>query len=190
MAGEQNITFVGNAVRDPELRFTPNGAAVVNLTLAATPRKFNKQTNEWDDGDTVFMDVFAWQSLAENTAESIQKGMRVVAVGSLIQESWEDKETGKKQSKIKLRAEEIAPSVRFATARVTKADRPQQGGQQQQGQWGQGQGQQQGGWGQQGQQPPPQWGQQGGQQQPAGDPWATNPPQQQGAPSYDQPPPF
>ncbi|MEV5673489.1 single-stranded DNA-binding protein [Streptomyces sp. NPDC052503] len=133
MAGETVITVVGNVVDDPELRFTPSGAPVANFRIASTPRHFNRDTNEWKDGDPLFLGVSAWRQLGENVAESIQRGTRVVVVGRLIQRQYEDRD-GVKRSSYEMTAEEVAPSLRKATAAVTKttgqngAQQPQQAG--------------------------------------------------------------
>jgi len=185
MAGETVITVVGNLTGDPELRFTPSGAAVANFTIASTPRSFDKQTNEWKDGDTLFLSCSIWRQAAENVAESLQKGMRVVAQGRLKQRSYETRE-GEKRTVVELEVEEVGPSLKYATAKVARVTRgggggggfgggnddpwasqgqpaAQSGGQQGGGQQGGGQGS----WG----------GQQGGgagapQGGPAQDPWA------------------
>ena len=201
MAGETVITLVGNLTGDPELRFTPSGAAVANFTVASTPRKFNRQTNEFEDGETLFQRCSVWREMAENVVESLHRGARVVVYGNLEGTSWEDKDSGQKRSGTQMNVLDVGPSLKYATAQVTKVQR-QQG--QQQG------GQQQGGWGgaPQGQQPPAQggggWGQQPQQQGPTpqqqgGGGWSQQgqqsaPPQQQGhgggwgQPPQDEPP--
>ncbi|MCZ4499425.1 MAG: single-strand binding protein [Marmoricola sp.] len=183
MAGETLITVVGNLTGDPELRFTPSGAAVANFTIASTPRNFDRQTNEWKDGDTLFLNCSIWRQAAENVAESLQKGMRVVAQGRLKARSYETRE-GEKRTVMELDVEEVGPSLKYATAKVARVTRsdggggfsggggggndpwassnqpspaPAQGG----GSWGGNQGAPQGG--------APQGGQQAPQQQ---DPWA------------------
>jgi single-strand DNA-binding protein len=182
MAGDTVITVIGNITGDPELRFTPSGAAVANFTVASTPRQFDRQSNEWKDGETLFMRCSVWRDAAENVAESLQRGTRVIVSGRLKSRSYETKE-GEKRTVVEMEVDEVGPSLRYATAKV---NRTQRGG-------GQGGGGGFGG-GQQG-------GGQGGQQE---DPWATGPssapasaPQgggQQaggwggGAPSYDEPP--
>lgn len=123
MSGETPITVVGNLTADPELRFTPSGAAVANFTIASTPRKFDKQSNEWQDAETLFMRGSAWRELGENVAESLSKGTRVVATGRLVSRSWEDKETGQKRTIMEMEVDEIAPSLRYATAKVTKNEK-------------------------------------------------------------------
>ncbi|MFJ4011576.1 single-stranded DNA-binding protein [Streptomyces sp. NPDC090026] len=172
MAGETVITVVGNLVDDPELRFTPSGAAVAKFRVASTPRTFDRQTNEWKDGESLFLTCSVWRQAAENVAESLQRGMRVVVQGRLKQRSYEDRE-GVKRTVFELDVEEVGPSLRNATAKVTKTTgRGGQGG------YGGGQ-QGGGGWGQ-----GPGGGQQGGGGAPADDPWATGTPagggQQQG----------
>jgi len=119
MAGETIITVVGNLTADPELRFTPSGAAVATFTVASTPRTFNKQANEWKDGETLFMRCSVWREAAENVAESLAKGQRVIVQGRLVQRSWEDKE-GQKRTVIEMQADEVGPSLRYATAKVTR----------------------------------------------------------------------
>ncbi|MFE5870672.1 MULTISPECIES: single-stranded DNA-binding protein [Streptomyces] len=164
MAGETVITVVGNLVDDPELRFTPSGAAVAKFRVASTPRTFDRQTNEWKDGESLFLTCSVWRQAAENVAESLQRGMRVIVQGRLKQRSYEDRE-GVKRTVYELDVEEVGASLKNATAKVTKtAGRGGQGGY--------GGGQQQGGWsgGSGGQQ------QQGGGGAPADDPWATSAP--------------
>ena len=153
MAGETQITIVGNVVADPELRFTQNGAAVANFTIASTPKKFDKQSNEFKDGETLFMRCSAWREMAENVAESLGRGTRVVAQGNLTARSFQTKE-GENRTVMELDVQEVGPSLRYASAMVTKNERGGFGGGQQgypqQGQQNYQQGQQQGGWGQQG----------------------------------------
>lgn len=201
MAGETTLTIVGNLTQDPELRFTPSGAAVANFTVASTPRTFDRQSNEFKDGETLFMRCSVWREAAENVAESLQRGMRVVVTGRLVSRSWDDKETGQKRSVMEMQVDEVGPSLRYATAKVTKTQRGNGqgggfGGQQGSGFGGQqGGGQQGGGWG-------------GGNAGQSDDPWSTGggqggrapaapaqggAPAQQGggwggAPSYDEPP--
>ena len=122
MAGETQITVVGNMVADPDLRFTPSGVAVANFTLASTPRTFDRQRNEWVDGEALFLRCAAWKQLGENMAESLTKGMRVVAVGRLVQRSYETRE-GEKRTVVELQVDEIGPSLRYATAKVTRTQR-------------------------------------------------------------------
>ncbi|MFJ7990276.1 single-stranded DNA-binding protein [Streptomyces sp. NPDC096351] len=120
MAGETVITVVGNLVDDPELRFTPAGAAVAKFRIASTPRVFDKQTNEWKDGDGLFLTCSVWRQAAENVAESLQRGMRVIVQGRLRQRSYEDRE-GVKRTVYELEVEEVGPSLKGATAKVTKS---------------------------------------------------------------------
>jgi single-strand DNA-binding protein len=160
MAGETVITVVGNLVDDPELRFTPSGAAVANFRIASTPRTFDKQTNEWKDGDALFLTCSVWRQAAENVAESLQKGMRVVVQGRLKSRQYETRE-GEKRTVFEIDVDEVGPSLKYATAKVTRTQRSGSGG---------GYGAQQGG-------------QQGGGQS-ANDPWAT--PAPQGAPAGGQ----
>ncbi|WP_406094749.1 single-stranded DNA-binding protein [Streptomyces sp. NBC_01013] len=171
MAGETVITVVGNLVDDPELRFTPSGAAVAKFRVASTPRIFDRQTNEWKDGEGLFLTCSVWRQAAENVAESLTRGMRVVVQGRLKQRSYEDRE-GVKRTVYELDVEEVGPSLKSATAKVTKTTgRGGQGGQG--GQGGYGGGQQGGGnWGG----GPGSGGQQGGGGAPADDPWATSAP--------------
>jgi single-strand DNA-binding protein len=125
--GDVNITVVGNLTDDPELRFTPSGAAVANFTVASTPRFFDKATNDWKDGDALFLRCSVWRQAAENVAESLQRGGRVIVTGRLRQRSYETKE-GEKRTVVELEVDEIGPSLRFATAKVTKASRGGGGG--------------------------------------------------------------
>ncbi|MFI5749085.1 single-stranded DNA-binding protein [Streptomyces sp. NPDC051644] len=120
MAGETVITVVGNLVDDPELRFTPSGAAVAKFRVASTPRIFDRQTNEWKDGEGLFLTCSVWRQTAENIAESLQRGMRVIVQGRLKQRSYEDRE-GVKRTVYELDVEEVGPSLKNATAKVTKA---------------------------------------------------------------------
>ncbi|QUE25352.1 ssDNA binding protein [Microbacterium phage Fizzles] len=166
MAGETIITVVGNATADPELRYTQQGKPVVNLTIASTPRTFDRQANEWKDGEALFLRASAWNEMAEHIAGTITKGMRVIAQGALKQRSYQDRE-GNQRTSIELEIMEIGPSLRYATAQVTRVQNGQGGGGQQQAQ------------------------QQGGQQQPGyGPPTGYGPPQgQQGPPQGQQQPP-
>ncbi|MGV1088531.1 MAG: single-stranded DNA-binding protein [Mycobacterium sp.] len=127
MAGETTITVVGNLTADPELRFTPAGAAVANFTVASTPRTFDRQTNEWKDGEALFLRCSIWREAAENVAESLTRGARVVVTGRLKQRSFETKE-GEKRTVMELEVDEIGPSLRYATAKVNKASRGGGGG--------------------------------------------------------------
>ncbi|MFD8750603.1 single-stranded DNA-binding protein [Kitasatospora sp. NPDC059577] len=204
MAGETVITLVGNLVDDPELRFTPSGAAVAKFRIASTPRTFDRQTNEWKDGESLFLTCNVWRQPAENVAESLQRGMRVIVQGRLRQRSYETKE-GEKRTVFEVEVDEVGPSLRSATAKVTRANRSggpggpgggfggqQGGGQQGGGNWGGGGGQQGGSWG----------GNSGGQSGPSEDPWASSAPSGGnqgggwGAPSggggggYSEEPPF
>ena len=127
MAGETVITVIGNLTGDPELRFTPSGAAVANFTVASTPRTFDRQANEFKDGDTLFMRCSIWREAAENVAESLTKGTRVIASGRLVQRSYETRE-GEKRTVVELQVDEIGPSLRYASAKVTRAQRSGGGG--------------------------------------------------------------
>lgn len=127
MAGDTVITVIGNLTGDPELRFTPSGAAVANFTIASTPRQFDRQSNEWKDGDTLFMRCSIWREAAENVAESLTKGTRVIASGRLVQRSYETRE-GEKRTVVELQVEEVGPSLRYASAKVTRAQRSGGGG--------------------------------------------------------------
>jgi len=120
MAGETLITVVGNLTADPELRYTQNGLAVANFTIASTPRSFDRQANEWKDGDALFLRASVWREFAEHVAGSLTKGMRVVATGRLKQRSYQDRE-GQNRTAIELEVDEIGPSLRYATAQVTRA---------------------------------------------------------------------
>jgi single-strand DNA-binding protein len=162
MSGETVITIVGNATSDPELRFTPAGAAVAKFTVASTPRTYNKQTNAWEDGATLFLPVTVWRQQAENVAGSVVKGMRVVVQGRLSQRSYEDRE-GVKRTVFELEGDEVAVSLRSATAVVTKSSSG--GGQQAYQQARQAQG-----------------------QASVGDPWQSSTPGTQQAGGGDEPP--
>jgi single-strand DNA-binding protein len=150
MAGDTVITIVGNVTGDPELRFTPSGAAVANFTVASTPRAFDRQSNEWKDGETLFMRCSVWRDAAENVAESLARGTRVVVTGRLKSRSYETKE-GEKRTVVEMEVDEVGPSLRYATAKVVKTQRGGSGG-------GFGGGGSQGG---------------GGYAAPEADPWAT-----------------
>lgn len=159
MAGETTITVVGNLTSDPELRFTPSGSAVANFTIASTPRTFDRQSNEWKDGETLFLRASVWREAAENVAETLTKGTRVVAQGRLKSRSYETKE-GEKRTVMELEVDEIGPSLRYASAKVSRTQRSGGGG----GGFGGDNGGGSGSGSNQG------WG--GGQQsQPAQDPW-------------------
>jgi single-strand DNA-binding protein len=127
MAGETPITLVGNLVDDPELRFTPSGSAVANFRIASTPRTFDRQTNEWKDGDSLYLTCNVWRQYAENVAESLTKGMRVIVQGRLKQRSYETRE-GEKRTVFEVEVDEVGPALRSATAKVTKAARGGGGG--------------------------------------------------------------
>jgi single-strand DNA-binding protein len=127
MAGETVITVVGNVTDDPELRFTPAGAAVANFTVASTPRTFDRNSNEWKDGDTLFLRCSVWRQAAENVAESLHRGNRVIVQGRLRQRSFETRE-GEKRTVVELEVDEVGPSLRFATAKVSKTTRGGGGG--------------------------------------------------------------
>ena len=127
MAGETTITVIGNLVDDPELRFTPSGAPVANFRIASTPRTFDRQTNEWKDGDTLFLACAVWRQAAENVAESLQRGMRVIVQGRLKSRQYETRE-GEKRTVFEIDVEEVGPSLRSASAKVTKTTRSGGGG--------------------------------------------------------------
>lgn len=146
MAGETQVTVVGNMVADADLRFTPSGAAVANFTIASTPRSFDRQRNEWVDGEALFLRCAAWKQLGENVAESLTKGTQVIVQGRLKSRSYETKE-GEKRTSMELEVDAIGPSLQFATATVNRGGR---GGSQPRGNQGAGggfNGQQQGGFG-------------------------------------------
>ena len=121
MASENQVTIVGNLTRDPELRYTPNGAAVVKLGVAVS-RRVKDESGQWKDADTSFFDVTAWRSMAENIAETLTQGTRVVVVGRLRTNSWETAE-GERRSKVEIEADEVAPSLRWATAKLERQGR-------------------------------------------------------------------
>ena len=179
MAGETVITIIGNLTNDPELRFTPSGAAVANFTVASTPRTFERQSNEWKDGETLFMRCSVWRDAAENVAESLVRGTRVIVSGRLRSRSYETKE-GEKRTVVELEVDEVGPSLRYATTKVNKTSRGGGGGGGG-GFGGGGSGGFSGGGG----------GSYGGGQQgggaPADDPWATGPSGGYGG-SNDEPP--
>lgn len=127
MANDTILTVVGNLVAAPELRFTQSGVAVASFTIASTPRKFNRQTNEWEDEEALFMRCSIWREAAEHVSESLEKGSRVIAQGRLKQRSFTDRE-GNNRTSIELDVDEVGPSLKYATARVQKVDRRQQGG--------------------------------------------------------------
>lgn len=187
MAGETVITVVGNLTADPELRFTPSGAAVASFTVASTPRTFDRQSNEWKDGETLFMRCSVWREAAENVAESLTKGTRVVVQGRLVQRSFETRE-GEKRTVVEMQVDEVGPSLRYATAKVTRSQRGGGGfggGGGGQGGYGGNQGGGQGG----GFSNAPTGGQGGGYSAPGGgqadDPWATG-----GSSAFNDEPPF
>jgi single-strand DNA-binding protein len=178
MAGETVITVIGNLTDDPELRFTPSGAAVANFTVASTPRTLNRQTQQWEDGETLFLRCSIWRQAAENVAETLTRGARVIVQGRLKQRSFETRE-GEKRTVIELEVDEIGPSLRYATASVTKASRTGGGGGGYGGGSNGGGGYSGGGGG----------GYSGGQ--PADDPWASAPAAgSSGGGGYDDEPPF
>ena len=127
MAGDTTITVVGNLTADPELRFTPSGAAVANFTVASTPRIYDRQSGEWKDGDALFLRCNIWREAAENVAESLTRGSRVIVTGRLKQRSFETRE-GEKRTVFEVEVDEIGPSLRYATAKVNKASRSGGGG--------------------------------------------------------------
>src|ERR1700761_7902436 len=127
MAGETVITVVGNLTADPELRFTPSGAAVASFTVASTPRTLDRATNEWKDGEALFLRCAIWREAAENVAESLTRGSRVIVQGRLKQRSFETRE-GEKRTVVEVEVDEIGPSLRYATAKVNKASRSGGGG--------------------------------------------------------------
>jgi single-strand DNA-binding protein len=166
-AGDVTITVIGNLTNDPELRFTPSGAAVARFTVASTPRIMDRQTNEWKDGDPLFLSCNIWRQAAESVAESLQKGARVIVSGRLRQRSYETRE-GEKRTVMELEVDEVGPSLRYATAKVQKMQRSSGGG-------GFGSG--------------------GGGGSSSGssgfdDPWASAAPTGGGSGSYDEEPPF
>ncbi|MEV4627601.1 single-stranded DNA-binding protein [Micromonospora sp. NPDC049523] len=176
MAGDTTITVIGNLTDDPELRFTPSGAAVAKFRVASTPRFMDRATNEWKDGDPLFLACTVWRQAAEHVAESLQRGARVIVSGRLRQRSYETRE-GEKRTVIELEVDEIGPSLRYATAKVQKMSRSGGGG---------------GGFGASG------GGGGGGGQQGGGgnfdDPWATAAPSSSasgsGGGNFDEEPPF
>src|ERR1700710_1284358 len=127
MTGETTITLIGNLTADPELRFTPSGAAVANFTVASTPRTFDRQSGEWKDGDAMFLSCAVWRQAAENVAESLQKGMRVIVQGRLKSRSYETRE-GERRTVFEVDVDEIGPALRYATAKVSRNAGGQGGG--------------------------------------------------------------
>jgi single-strand DNA-binding protein len=164
VAGETVITVVGNLTSDPELRFTPSGAAVASFTVASTPRTFDRQSNEWKDGEALFLRCSIWRQAAENVAESLTRGMRVVVQGRLKQRSFETRE-GEKRTVIELDVDEVGPSLRYATAKVNRTQRGSSGG----------------GFGAGGA---------GGDTPPADDPWASSGPAASSGGGFSDEPPF
>lgn len=164
MAGETTITVVGNLTADPELRFTQSGAAVASFTVASTPRTLDRQSGEWKDGEALFLRCNVWRQVAENVAESLTRGSRVLVTGRLRQRSFETKE-GEKRTVIELEVDEIGPSLRYATAKVNKVSRGDGGGG-----FGGGGGQSRGGGA------------------PVDDPWGSAPPAGSGGGFSDEPP--
>lgn len=190
--GETPITVVGNLVADPELRFTPAGVAVANFRIASTPRTYNRDTGQWDDGDALFLTCNVWRGAAENVAESLTKGMRVIVNGRLRQRSYQTRE-GENRTVFEVEVDEVGPSLKYASASVSRNPREggsgggfggNQGGQQFQNNQNTGGfgGQSQGGQNQSNQS-------QGGQNQPANDPWNSAPPAG-GFGGMDDEPPF
>lgn len=186
--GDTPITVVGNLVADPELRFIPSGAAVANFRIASTSRQFNRETNQWEDGEALFLTCNCWRQMAENVAESLTKGMRVIVNGRLKQRSYQTRE-GENRTVFEVEVDEVGPSLKYATANVQRTPRegnsgygrPQQQQQQQQPQ-------NMGGFGQAPQQPAQQQ-QQAQQSQPQNDPWNSAPPAG-GFGGMDDEPPF
>ena len=169
MAGETIITVVGNLTADPELRFTPSGAAVASFTIASTPRTFDRNTNEWKDGDALFLRCSIWRQAAENVAESLQRGMRVVAQGRLKQRSFETRE-GEKRTVVEMDVDEVGPSLKYATAKVNRTQRGSSSG---------------GGFGGSGGE-----GGAGGGSGPADDPWGSSPAAPPSGGGFSDEPPF
>jgi single-strand DNA-binding protein len=181
MAGETTITLVGNLVDDPELRFTPSGAAVANFRVASTPRTYDRQSGEWKDGESLFLSCSVWRQAAENVAESLQRGMRVIVHGRLKSRSYETRE-GEKRTVFEIDVDEVGPSLRSATAKVTRAMRSGPGGDGGGGGFGGGgQGGSAGGAPQNDPWASPQG---GGQSAPQNDPWAS----QGGSGGMEEPP--
>jgi single-strand DNA-binding protein len=167
VAGETTITVVGNLTADPELRFTPSGAAVASFTVAATPRTLDRQTGEWKDGDALFMRCNIWRQAAENVAESLTRGARVIVTGRLRQRSYETKE-GEKRTVVELEVDEVGPSLRYANAKVNKVQRAGGSGGGGGGGFGGG----------------------GGNSAPVDDPWGSAPPASSGGGGFADEPPF
>jgi single-strand DNA-binding protein len=175
MAGDTQITIAGNLVDDPQLRYTPTGQAVANFRIASTPRWQDRQSGEWKDGDSLFLSCNVWRQAAENVAESLQRGMRVIVQGRLRQRSYETKE-GEKRTVYEIEVDEVGPSLRNASAKVTKSTRSTGGG-------GFGGGQSGGGGGGQS-------GYGGGGGRPADDPWASSDAGGGGGDGFSDEPPF
>src|SRR6266704_2504485 len=169
VAGETLITVVGNLTADPELRFTPSGAAVASFTIASTPRTFDRTSNEWKDGEALFLCCSIWRQAAENVAESLTRGMRVVAQGRLKQRSYETRE-GEKRTVVEMEVDEVGPSLRYATAKVNRTQRGSTSG---------------GGFGSSGSDAVPSGGSGGA---PSDDPWGSAPPTSGGG--FSDEPPF
>lgn len=167
-AGDINVTVVGNLTNDPELRFTPSGAAVASFTVATSSRLLDKTTNEWKDGDPTYLRCSVWRQYAENVAESLTKGTRVIVSGRLKQRSFETRE-GEKRTVMEVEVEDVGPALRYATAKVNRVQRSDGGF---------------AGGGQGGDQFGGQFGSQGNGNEPASDPWATGAP----AANFDEPP--
>jgi single-strand DNA-binding protein len=161
MAGDTTVTVIGNLTADPELRFTPSGAAVASFTVASTPRTFDRQSGEWKDGEALFLRCNIWRQAAENVAESLTRGARVIVNGRLKQRSFETRE-GEKRTVVELDVDEIGPSLRYATAKVNKVSRGSGSG-------GYGSGS-------------------GGPSAPPDDPWGSAPPAGAGGGYADEPP--
>lgn len=178
--GDTPITVTGNIVADPELRFTPAGAAVANFRVASTPRRYNSQTGQWEDGEAMFLTCNAWRAMAENVAETLSKGMRIIVTGRLKQRSFQTRE-GENRSVFEIDVDEVGPSLRYATAQVKRKQYNNGGGQQPQG-GGQAQGNNgaspQGGFG----------GQSNNQADPGNDPWNSAPPAGGFGGDADEPP--
>jgi single-strand DNA-binding protein len=185
MAGDTQITIVGNLVDDPQLRYTPTGNAVANFRIASTPRFMDRATNEWKDADSLFLTCNVWRQPAENVAESLQRGMRVIVSGRLRQRSYETKE-GEKRTVYEIEVDEVGPSLRNASAKVTKSTRS--GGQGGGGYGGGSSGGGQGGGGYGGGGGGSQGG--GGGGRPADDPWASDARGGGGDSGYSDEPPF
>jgi single-strand DNA-binding protein len=172
VAGDTTITVVGNLTADPELRFTPSGAAVANFTVASTPRIYDRQSGEWKDGEALFLRCNIWREAAENVAESLTRGARVILSGRLKQRSFETRE-GEKRTVVEVEVDEIGPSLRYATAKVNKASRSGGGG---------------GGFGSSGGGGGDRGGSRGGSSEPKDDPWGSAPASGSFSGSDDEPP--